>query len=108
MCALINDPVDGACPLVVTNDTRKPVKGSVTVTDVKGGKVVFKGEYEVEANSRVTLARLPLPGGQGVLKIAYTGKDGEKLQNHYLYGEAPFNLKEYKALLKKSGMFEVK
>ena len=108
VCALINDPVDGACPLVVTNDTRKPVKGSVTVTDVKGGKVVFKGEYEVEANGRVTLARLPLPGGQGVLKIAYTGKDGEKLQNHYLYGEAPFNLKEYKTLLKKSGMFEVK
>jgi len=24
-----------------------------------------------------------------------------------LYGEAPFNLKEYRTLLKKSGMFEI-
>jgi beta-mannosidase len=108
VCALINDPVDGTSPLVVTNDTREPVSGTVTVTDVKGGKVVFKGKYEVEANGRMTVARLPLPAGQGILKIDYTGKKGEKLQNHYLYGEAPFNLKEYKTLLKKSGIFEVK
>ena len=42
-----------------------------------------------------------------MFKISYTGKDGEKLENHYLYGKAPFNLKEYGKLLKKSKIVEL-
>lgn len=108
VCVLMNDPVSGNYPLIVANDTREDVKGTVTVTDVKTGTVVFKGEYSVAANGKATVASIPERSGQGMFKISYTGRGGEKLENHYLYGKAPYNLKEYRKLLKKTEMFNVK
>lgn len=108
VCVLINDAVDGGYPLVVANDTRSDVSGTVSVTDVKTGNVVFKGSYEVAANGRKEIASLPQRQGQGIFKISYTGRAGERLENHYLYGNAPFDLKEYRSLLKKTKMFEVR
>ena len=107
VCVLINDASEGGHPLVVTNDTREAASGEVTVTDVGSGKVVFKGKYEVGPNGREVIARLPERSGQGIFKIDYTGRGGESLHNHYLYGKAPFSLKEYRNLLKKTGMFEL-
>ena len=106
VCALINDAVDGAYPLVVTNDTREAVSGKVKVTDVKTGKTVFSGEYSVGANGSSVIAKIPEREGQGMFKIEYSGRDGASLCNHYLYGKAPYSLKEYRSLLKKTGMFE--
>lgn len=108
VCALMNDPVSGGYPLVVVNDTREDVKGTLTVTDVKTGSVVFKGGYEVPANGKVTVASIPERAGQGMFKISYTGRGGERLDNHYLYGKAPYSLKEYRKLLEKTKMFNVK
>ncbi|MGN0202396.1 MAG: glycoside hydrolase family 2 protein [Candidatus Cryptobacteroides sp.] len=108
VCVLMNDAIDGSYPLVVANDTRKDACGKVTVTDVRSGQVVFKGEYAVAANGRQTIARIPEREGQGIFKIAYTGRDGENLENHYLYGKAPYDLKEYRKLLKQTNMFNVK
>lgn len=108
VCVMMGDPVDGAYPLVVANDTRKAERGSVTVSDVASGKVVFRGEYVVGANGRATIAAIPEMQGQGIFKISYTGKDGAQLENHYLYGNAPYDLKEYRRLLKKTNMFNIK
>ena len=108
VCALMNDAVDGCYPLVVANDTREPAHGTVSVTDVRTGTVVFKGEYEVVANGKQTVAMIPERQGQGIFKISYTGRGGEKLENHYLYGKAPYDLKEYRKLLKKTQMFNMK
>ena len=107
VCALINDPVDGAYPLVVVNDTREAVSGEVTVTDVKSGKEVFKGKYEIGPNGREVLSRIPERNGQGIFKITYTGRDGKPLSNHYLYGKAPFNIKDYRKLLSKAEVYNV-
>ena len=108
VCVLINDAEDGGLPLVAVNDTREPAEGEVTVTDVKTGKTVFKGKFAVEANGRTKVASLPEPAGQGIYKITYTGRGGTTLENHYLYGKAPFSLKEYRTLLRKTGMFNIK
>ena len=108
VCALINDAVDGYHPLVVVNDTREAVSGKITVTDVKNGQVVFKGGYEVDPNGRKVIARIHERNAQGIFKITYTGRGGETLGNHYLYGKAPFNLEEYRFLLNKTGLYEIK
>lgn len=108
VCVLMNDAEDGNYPLVAVNDTRTAISGNVTVTDVKTGKVVFKGEYEIGPNGKTTVAEIPQRQDQGMFKITYTGRDGERLENHYLYGNAPYDLKEYRKLLKKTGMFNVK
>ena len=108
VCALINDAVDGYHPLIVVNDTREAVSGEITVTDVKNGQVVFKGGYEVGPNGRKVIARIHERNARGIFKISYTGRNGETLGNHYLYGKAPFNLEEYRNLLNKTGLYEVK
>lgn len=95
VCAIILDPVKGRCPLVVTNDTLKPVSGDVTVTDKASGKVVFKGSYSVPSNGRTIVARLPKFSGQGLYEINYT-VGSERQMNHYLYGTAPFKLSDYR------------
>ena len=88
----------------ITNDTRIPQQGQVTVTDVATNKEVYKGGFDVPANGMNKIASLPLQKGQGILLIKY--KVGQKeYSNHYLYGKAPFGLQEYKKLLKKTGLY---
>lgn len=104
VCLLINDPVDGAYPLVAVNDTRLPAEGTVTVTDVATGKEVFKGSYNVSPNGRQCVSNLPVMKGQGMLQIRYDA-NGESCSNHFLYGEPPYKLKEYKGWLDKTKMY---
>ena len=89
---------------MAVNDTRHPAEGTVTVTDVATGREVFKGSYRVGANGRETIARLPVLEGQGMLQIRYEA-DGERFGNHYLYGEPPYDLKEYRNWLDKTKLY---
>lgn len=97
-------PADGSHAVVVTNDTRHPAEGKVTVTDVETGRVVYKGRFAVPANGRNVLARLPEEGGQGMYLIRYTGEDGGETVNHYLYGSIPFKLDKYRLWMSKVGV----
>ena len=107
VCAMVSDVVrKGSLALIVANDTRAEASGEIEITDVETGKTVFRGKYTAPANGRADLGDLPQQSGKGVLKISYT-VDGKKQENHYLYGEAPFNLKEYKKLLQKSNLFNL-
>lgn len=106
ICVLVNDPVDNSYPLVVTNDTRTRTDGKVTVSDVATGKKIYEGTYRVEANSRAAIASLPLMEGQGLLLIRYTTPEGS-FANHYLYGQAPFKLDEYRKLLRKTTIYAI-
>jgi len=99
VCAMIVDPVDGHCPLIVVNDTLEPVSGKISVTDKATGKVVYKGSYQVASNGRTVVTSLPEYTGQGMYIIDYTVGKQER-HNHYLYGTAPFNIKDYKAWTK--------
>lgn len=104
VCVVINDPVDNAYALIVTNDTRDEHKGDVSVVDVASNKEIYKGKFHVSANSMNHITSLPLQKGQGILLIKYTVGQ-KKYSNHYLYGEAPFSLQEYKKLLKKTELY---
>lgn len=94
VCVLINDPEDGSLPLRAVNDSFEPAEGKVKVTDVESGKVVYKGKFNVPANGNSLVAGLPIPEGQGVLLIEYETRS-QKLRNHYLYGEPPFDYHSY-------------
>lgn len=104
VCAMITDNADGSHAVVVTNDTRHPAEGKVTVTDIETGRVVYKGRFAVPANGRNVLAQLPEESGQGVYLIRYTGEDGGETVNHYLYGTIPFKLDKYRLWMSKVGM----
>ena len=104
VCAMILDAPDaGGHPLVVVNDTRTSVSGSVTVRDAASGRVAWQGPFQVAANGRAELARLSPARAQGVWLISYSldnGSAGHKTgTNHYLYGEPPFRLSDYRSWL---------
>lgn len=99
VCVMITDAMDGSHPIVAVNDTRKPVKCKITVRDATSGKTVWRGSTRLEANGRVELARLDSPKGQGIWLIEYEVDGSAKAHNHYLYGEPPFKLDEYRKLL---------
>jgi len=61
----------------------------------------------VDANGRTVAASIPQQNGQGMLLIKYT-VDGKNYTNHYLYGEPPFDMKQYKKLLEKTGIYDLK
>ncbi len=94
VCAMIGDAEGKGHPLVVANDTREAVSGTVSVTDAASGKRIYSGRYEVAPNARTEVARLRRPSGQGVWVIRYSAPGGEQV-NHYLYGEPPFDLDAY-------------
>lgn len=71
------------------NDTLKPVKGTVTITDRESGKVLLQMSYDVPANAACLIAKISW-SGQGILDIAYE-QGGEKHANWFLYGEPPFD-----------------
>ena len=98
VCVMITDAVDGSHPIVAVNDTRKPVKCKITVRDASSGKTVWKGTAKLGANGREELARLDRPKGQGIWLIEYSVDSGATSRNHYLYGEPPFKLEEYRRL----------
>ncbi len=94
VCAMIGDAEGKGHPLVVANDTREAVSGTVRVTDAASGKAVYSGRYSVAPNGRTEVARLKRVRGQGIWIIRYTTATGEQV-NHYLYGEPPFRLDDY-------------
>lgn len=104
VCLFINDAKEGIHPLVAVNDTRKPVKGNVEVTDVATGEQIYTGNFAIEANGRIEIASFPERDGQGIMVIRYK-IEGKNYANHYLYGKPPFKLAEYKENLKKTNIY---
>ena len=96
---MIGDAEGKGHPLVVANDTRRAVSGTVSVTDIASGKRIYSGNYKVDPNGRTEVARLKRPSGQGIWLIRYTTPDGEQV-NHYLYGDPPFDLDAYRQLMR--------
>ncbi|WP_300286679.1 sugar-binding domain-containing protein [uncultured Alistipes sp.] len=105
VCLFINDPREGTYPLVAVNDTREAARGTVTVTDAATGREVFRGSYTVPANGRSEVAALPVAEGQGMFVIRYD-VGGETFANHYLYGEPPYALSDYKKWLSKTKLYD--
>ncbi len=101
VCVIMNDAVDGVYRLIVTNDTLADAEGKVTVKDVKSGKVLYEGVFNSPANAAAQFASIPVQEGWGVFQISYE-VNGKKLRNHYVYGDAPYDLNEYRTLIKKA------
>ena len=105
VCVFLNDAIDGSYPLIAVNDTRKPVSGKVSVTDVQSGKLLYEGDFVVDVNGKSLIANIAGIKGQGLLLIRYD-VNGKSRSNHYLYGQPPFKLNEYKKLLQKTGIYK--
>jgi beta-mannosidase len=99
----MNDARDGAYPLMAANETLSEASGQVVVSDVASGKKVYEGTFCVPANTKAQVALLPEQKGQGMYIIDYRVGD-QTLRNHYLYGEPPYDLGQYRLWAEQAGL----
>ncbi len=103
---LVNDSGQGYT-LRADNCTLEDASGEVTVKDVASGKTVFSGKFTARANTATKIADLAKMQGQGMLLISYS-VGGEKFANHYLYGEPPYKLSDYRNWIRRTKIYEEK
>ena len=68
---------------------------------------IYSGSYSVPANGRVHICSIPERQDQGMFLIRYTSAEGAQV-NHYLYGKAPYRMKDYRNWLKKTKIYNLK
>ena len=107
VCCMMTDAKDGIHGLVAVNDTAAPVEGDVTVTDIGSGRTVFNGRFSIPANGRADVCGIPEKSGcRGIYLIVYN-VGGREYRNHYLYGEVPFRLSDYRKWMTKTGIYDL-
>lgn len=99
-CVMIGDPDEGNHPVIAVNDTREEKSGSVTVKDADSGETLFLASFTIPSNGKILVGNIPEMPGNSMWLIDYTIGD-ESYTNHYLAGQVPFNLNDYKRWYKK-------
>jgi len=91
---LVEDATGKGHPIVVVNDTRVPVSGTLTIKEAGSGKVVFNRALHVEQNGKSVEGYLPKPGKTTLWLIEWDF-NGEVHTNHYLAYNPPISLEAY-------------
>lgn len=104
LCLMIREPVISNLQLVAANDTLEDIPLAFTVKDVETGKQILAGEAIALANATTPLGEFPHhPTIQRFYLIEWQSP-AEKGVNHYLAGEPPFTVDDYKRWLEESGL----
>ena len=91
---------EGRHPIVVVNDTRESVAGTVVIRDADSGASLFESSFEAAPNGRVELGSIPQSEHQGMWRIQLqAGSFGQT--NHYLVGTPPFDLAVYRGWMER-------
>lgn len=102
---MLDEDAVGQYPLVLINDTREPVSGKVSVSDMESGRKLYSGKFQSDANGRVVLTHVGKVADKGMYLIEYE-IDGKTYRNHYLYGEKPFDLQKVCEWLKSLHIYD--
>jgi beta-mannosidase len=95
VCAIVDEPQDGRHPLYLINDTLEDVAGKATVRDVESGNTLLETEFKAPANGKAEAGSIAHPDGQAMWVVESLVNDQTSL-NHYLVGDPPFNLDDYR------------
>ena len=99
-CVMIGDPLNGEHQVVAVNDTREEKSGSVAVRDADTGETLFSASFKIPVNGKILIGHIPEKHRQSMWLVDYT-IGTEKYTNHYLAGEAPFKIDDYRRWFKK-------
>ena len=91
---LVEDAPGPGHPIVVVNDTREAISGTVTIKEAGSGWVVFSKSFHVEKNGKSVEGYLPKPGKTTLWLIEWK-VNGEVHANHYLAYEPVISLEQY-------------
>jgi beta-mannosidase len=99
VCAMLSEAEDGVHTVVVVNDTLHPVAGEVEVTDADSGNQLLHAAFTVEPNGKSVAGSVPQVQQPAMWLIRWKLNDGSAFLNHYLAGDRPFLLEQYRRWL---------
>lgn len=99
VCAMLGEPEERLHALIVVNDTLYPTEGEVEITDADSGRQLLKSAYRVEVNSKAVVGSVPQVQQPALWLIRWRDTKGREYLNHYLAGNRPFNLQQYRRWL---------
>jgi beta-mannosidase len=99
LCLLLTEPQDWHCKLVAGNDSRSDFAGTYRMTDAQSGEALLAGSFVSKANQNTELAKMRVSRGEHKIFLIEWEADGQAGRNHYLLGNPPFDLTDYKKIL---------
>ena len=102
---LVPEDSDGTPRLTAVNDTRTPVAFDYSVRDIDSGATLAAGRAECPANEALRLDAVAGPGARQSFCVAEWKTAHATGRNHYLAGEPPFDLEQYRGWLAKAGLY---
>jgi len=98
VCVIIGEPGPGKqLPVIIANDALQPVEVDYRIT--AGGEVVSAGQFVAPANQNWQVDHLRTFASDHRLYLVEWSAGGEAFGNHYLAGQPPFSLEQYRAWL---------
>ncbi len=99
VCAMLSEPENGMHVLIIVDDTLEEAQGEVEITDADTGRVLLKTAYRVPANEKAVVGAVPAVQQPSMWLIRWSDPDGNAHLNHYLAGQRPFRLDQYRGWL---------
>jgi beta-mannosidase len=103
ICLILREPQSGVQELVVSNDTREDVIVSFAVTDVPSGRTLVRDSMLAARDAVVSCGSIGETGRQTLYLLTWESRLGAG-RSHYLAGDPPFSLDDYRAWMGLAGL----
>ena len=91
-------------PIYACNDTLTERCGHLTVKDSKDDSVIYECDFTAAKNASTLIARLPLYYSEHKILIFEWSVGEERGFNHYLLGNPPISLDDYRDVMERYGL----
>lgn len=99
VCAMFSEPHERMHQLIVVNDTLQLAEGRIEVIDADSDTLLLSTAYCVEPNSKAIVGSVPQVTQPALWLIRWRDNQERLHLNHYLTGNRPFNLQQYRRWL---------
>jgi len=106
LCVVLREPENWRQEIVACNDTRDEIPLAYTVTDVGTGEVVAAGEGRAAADAVTVVGEVPFSMGDKRFYVIEWESASGRARNHYLAGNPPFDLGQYREWLERFRAWE--
>ncbi|MCI0514856.1 glycoside hydrolase family 2 [candidate division KSB1 bacterium] len=96
VCLMCDEPQAGYLRIFGANDTLNAVTGAFEIAVAATNEILLADKFELPANQAVQVGEIPVPKASPQLWLIHWQSCGQEFGNHYLYGEPPFNLRQYR------------
>lgn len=103
VCVLLREPREGRQDIVVVNDAMTHVGLSYTIRN-SDGELIASGSEAVPPNKARTIGSIASDPAAHEFYLMEWESDSGKGKNHYLSGNAPFDLELYREWLRRNGL----